>query len=77
MQLQFSPIVSQICVNVSIVDDSILESDEQFEVLLETSEPMVTLSPSTAAVSIIDNDSMWFVSICRQIHQLYTPPLHL
>ena len=43
--------------NVSIIDDSILESDEQFEVLLETSEAVVTLNPSTAAVSIIDNDS--------------------
>ena len=57
VQLQFGPLESEFCVNVSIIDDSILESDEQFEVLMETSEAVVTLNPSTAAVSIIDNDS--------------------
>ena len=57
VQLQFSQLESQFCVNVSIIDDSILESDEQLEVLLETSEAVVTLNLSTAALSIIDNDS--------------------
>ena len=77
MPLQFGPIESQLlCVNISILDDSVLEDDEQFQVLLETNEPMVTLTPSAAAVFIIDDESMWrnSVSVCIQLHQFFTFP---
>ena len=54
--LTFSGQVSRQCVNVSIVMDGIVEPEESFNVVLETSDPAVVLGTS-AQVLIEDSDS--------------------
>ena len=46
------------CVSISAVDDSILEEDEVFTIALQSSETILIDSDSTAAITIIDQDSM-------------------
>ena len=56
--ITFSSSVSNVSVQVTIVDDSILESTENF--LLNLADPQrqtgVSIMPSTANVTILDND---------------------
>ena len=51
------------CASMSAVDDSILEEDEVFTISLQSSETVLVNSDSTAAITIIDQDSM--LSECR------------
>lgn len=44
------------CVNISITDDNFVEANESFTLSLTTMESAVSLSPSVATVTIIDND---------------------
>ena len=44
------------CFNVSILDDEIEESEEYFLVMITSGDPQVKLSPSTTALTIVDND---------------------
>jgi len=67
----FSPVIGEqrtiepsapnqpVCVNISSVDDSVLESRELFTVSLNTSDPGVLVNPAAAnaTVAIIDDDS--------------------
>ena len=47
------------CETIDILDDSILEGPEEFELLLSTDDRAVTeISPSRAVVEITDNDGM-------------------
>ena len=49
-----------LCVNISIIDDKVLESNEDFSVFLVSADNSVTTgSPST--VSITDNDGMYIL----------------
>ena len=54
--LLFRPAVVSLCTNVSIVNDSVLESTEQFSVELRTRDFDVVLANSSASVIIIDDD---------------------
>ena len=45
-----------LCVNISIENDAVLEENEVFIVELSTNDPEVNLSPSSASVTILDND---------------------
>ena len=63
MELTFLQGISQQCASISISDDSILENDELFSVQLTTTNQAVTLSPSSAIITIGDNDSRSF-SLC-------------
>ena len=63
MELTFLQGVSQQCANISIFDDAILENDEFFSVSLTTTNQAVTLSPSSATITIGDDDSKSF-SLC-------------
>ena len=56
--LVFEPATTQQCRNISIVDDTALESDEVFSVNLTTVDLSVVLRPNTSTVVIIDNDGM-------------------
>lgn len=64
-----SPLNSVACVNVTIIDDSVIEPDQSFIVSLSTMDP-VLLAPISSAVVIIatDNDSKpvtdCFVCVC-------------
>ena len=53
--LTFSGQISRQCVNISIAMDGIVEPEESFNVVLETSDPAVILG--TAQVLIADSDS--------------------
>ena len=60
MDLTFLQGISQQCANIAISDDAILENDELFSVQLTTTDQAVTLSPSSATVTIGDDDSKLF-----------------
>ena len=54
----FMPGVSDLCTSeISIIDDLVLEDNETFSVLLSTTDLDVSLEPSSASVTIVDNDS--------------------
>ena len=46
------------CFNVSILDDDIEESEEYFLVMITSGDPQVKLSPSTTALTILDDDAV-------------------
>ena len=52
----------QQCTSISISDDPILESDELFSVELNTTDQAVTLHPSSANITIGDDDGKSFYS---------------
>jgi len=56
MELTFLPGTAERCANISISNDTILEDDELFSVQLDTTDQAVTLSPSSADVTIGDDD---------------------
>ena len=45
--------------NISIAMDGIVEPEESFNVVLETSDLAVNVGTSTAQVEIADSDSKW------------------
>ena len=45
------------CLNITITPDTVVEANETLEVVLRTTDDYVTLLPSTATVSILDDDS--------------------
>ena len=47
---------SERCVNVSILVDYVVETDEYFSLVLSSVDPGVTLMPASATVVISDND---------------------
>ena len=56
LDVTFTPANSRVCKNISIVDDSIPESDEIFTVVIE---PSSGVNPGIdSRVNIIDNDGM-------------------
>ena len=55
--LMFSPGMNESYTTVIlIVDDSVLENDEAFNVMLSTSDSDVSLDLASAIITIIDND---------------------
>ena len=55
--LMFSPGMNESYTTVIlIVDDSVLENDEAFNVMLSTSDSDVSLDLTSAIITIIDND---------------------
>ena len=54
----FIPGVNELCTSeISIIDDLVLEDNETFSVLLSTTDLDVSLEPSSASITIVDNDS--------------------
>ena len=64
MTYQWLPSQRERCFPLDIVDDNIVEGDEQFSVLLETSAERVTVMPDTSVITIVDNDSTTICSLC-------------
>ena len=57
-QLTFTSSLMELCSNVTIQDDLIIEEQrEQFGLMLFTSDSAVQFSRETASVTITDNDS--------------------
>ena len=44
------------CVNITILDDELLEGPENFSIILTTEASRVTLDPDHAVVNITDDD---------------------
>ncbi len=55
-QLRFSPSQEHQCLNITILDDTILESEEDFQVTLTTVMERVTLDPDTTTITVADDD---------------------
>ena len=62
MELTIVTGTDQQCTSISISDDPILENDEFFSVVLNTTDQAVTLRPSTANITIEDDDGKSFYS---------------
>ena len=66
MSLTFTPGSSENdtrCVNVTIMDDNALEGNQTFSVILSTSNPNVMLRTNVTTITIIDNDSKFFMCL--------------
>ena len=46
------------CINVTIIDDSLVESNETFSVTMTTSNSVVVLGNNLTTITITDTDSM-------------------
>ena len=69
--LLFEPQTTQFqrCVNISVIDDEILENTEFFSVLLDSFEENTAISVNLSTVSVLDNDGMlallcWYTFLC-------------
>ncbi|XP_064391467.1 uncharacterized protein LOC135339314 isoform X2 [Halichondria panicea] len=54
--LQFSASVDTACVNVSILEEDIVEPDQVFQIYLASYDPVILTPNSSASVTILDND---------------------
>jgi hypothetical protein len=55
-QLLFNESTSELSVAITITDDSLFETLEQFLVRLSTVDPSVTLNPSDTVIRILSDD---------------------
>ena len=60
----FGATASQACVNISIVDDTIVESTESFRVIFSVPSDINMATPSMSTVTILDDDGKWY---CEEI----------
>lgn len=62
--------MEKLCVNLTIIDDSIVESSESFVLLLNTSELQITILMESVQVLIEDDDSMFdsSITLCSRNH---------
>ena len=67
ISLPFSDTITRQCVNITILQNGVVEPVETFSVNLVNFSPIVSLNVSTALVSITDSDSefiAWSAVIC-------------
>ena len=57
VELTFQRGVNSRCTSITIANDPILENDETLLVLLTTTDEAIALNPSSATITIEDNDS--------------------
>ena len=75
MELTIVAGADQQCTSISISDDPILENNELFSAQLNTTDQAVTLRPSTANITIGDDDGKAFYSL--HILDLNTSGMHV
>ena len=51
--------VSRLCVMVDIVNDSVLEEEQTFSVVLSTADPDIIVQEAPAVIFIVDNDGIY------------------
>lgn len=63
MQLEFSRTTTTQSVNLTIIDDNVLETNETFKAVIESlDDDRIILQPNVAVISIVlDNDSKHFL----------------
>ena len=71
MELTIVAGADQQCTSISISDDPILENDELFSVELNTSDQAVTLHPSSANITIEDDDGTVGILRLARMHLVY------
>ena len=54
---QLTPEHSSAIISIDIVDDNITEGEEYFAIALSSASPESIVSPSTAVITILDDDS--------------------
>lgn len=52
------------CRTVTIIDDTVVEDSEQVSVILVTVDPDITIQPSSAPITIIDDDGNNSIKKC-------------
>ena len=55
------------CVQIELLNDTVLERPEDLMAVLSTVEGVVTLVPDTAQIVIRDDDGMLFLSYCLSV----------
>ena len=50
---------NSICVDITVIDDSALEGDQTFSLMLNTLDPDVLILINTSIIKIIDNDGQY------------------
>ena len=55
--LNLNSSMAMVEVSIPIIDDSVVESDEQFTVVLSSSDPNVLISQNQTTVTIVNDDS--------------------
>ncbi len=58
-EVTIQPGVTPSCFPVSFVDDSIVEDDEEFTIVLTTSDGAIRIPDSNTAITILNNDSKY------------------
>lgn len=56
--LEFSTAPAQMCVEITITPDAVVEADETLSVGLSSSDPAVVIVTNTAVVTIVDETGM-------------------
>ena len=64
--LVFSSTATSFRVPVFIIDDSYLENDEPFRTVvnLTTADPSINITPNSATITILNDDSESYFSLC-------------
>ena len=55
------------CADIQLVDDSILENDETFIVILSSSDSVAMINPNTATVTISNNDGKLDILLLTEV----------
>ena len=64
--LSFNPGIARLCLNITILDDNVYEGqNEEFGVMLHTSDPVVSYIVRTISFFILDTDGEFYASSCR------------
>ena len=56
-------IQQRLCYDIDIINDQLLEGNEVFQVLLTSDDSDLNFSPNSATVTIIDNNSEYYIII--------------
>ena len=68
--LTFTPGVNVLCTTeIPIIDDNVLEDNQTFNVVLSTADSDILLDPSSATITIVDNDG----NTCSALSTLSAP----
>ena len=67
-QLTFNPGngLQEDCATITVMNDTILEGDENFSVVLTTTDPDVTISPNTTVVTVTNDDSKYLFLVVHK-----------
>ena len=57
VELEFTPDTLEVYINIGIMNNAVLEGNEEFSVMLFANDSQVIVSPDSAAIIIMDNDS--------------------